>query len=471
MEIRRIEGILLQHIVEQSQSARLEKTGKEYRVKVLSSVPSVLLELSLGGGATVRARVSQREGNLYTLTLSNGLELKAENQSSIELFVGDILDLNLQETTPLTFKITGLYRRTQIEELIRLLLEEEHGYYVSLNPEDLKQVVKNSGIFYERKLLDLFLGKLKPADLLDDEKAQILQSLLKDAEVLASMMGMNYEKNLEGIKSLIEALKQRAYLYQKIKEAFKGLFLETLSHNHYADFIKSLEKNNARDIITALEKKNLPTLLKMLIEAKKTGRELFHEVMMESLASLQEIEEKPVKDLLKAVQDGSERSIRKAYESLKEYMKMGEQFLELYRAKGFQMEQLFNRLEYLSWLQWLAVKHGGSFYLPIHYDRARGGLIFKLGVDYTVVFKLDYEEYFVGGVVSMPKAWKVVDIRIFTNQVYIEERISNHKEMLKSMLEEEGINLRSFSVETVQKEELLPTLRNTLLKESFLLLA
>ncbi|MCS7277388.1 MAG: hypothetical protein NZ531_00900, partial [Aquificaceae bacterium] len=131
MEIRRIEGILLQHIVEQSQSARLEKTGKEYRVKVLSSVPSVLLELSLGGGATVRARVSQREGNLYTLTLSNGLELKAENQSSIELFVGDILDLNLQETTPLTFKITGLYRRTQIEELIRLLLEEEHGYYVS----------------------------------------------------------------------------------------------------------------------------------------------------------------------------------------------------------------------------------------------------------------------------------------------------------------------------------------------------
>ena len=106
MEIRRIEGVLFQHAAEQFQTIRAQKAGEALRIRVLSVVPDVLLDLSLGG--TIRAKVSHWEGSIIGLTLPNGVEIRAENKSSIPLVVGDTVDLMVESTNPFIFRVVGL---------------------------------------------------------------------------------------------------------------------------------------------------------------------------------------------------------------------------------------------------------------------------------------------------------------------------------------------------------------------------
>ncbi|MFN7064808.1 MAG: hypothetical protein ACK4OF_01465 [Aquificaceae bacterium] len=232
MEIRRIEGTLLQHAIEQSQPLMAEKSASNLRIRILSTVPEVLLDLFSGGG-TLRARVSYSEGSIVSLNFSEDLEIKAENKSSIPFMIGDMVDLTLESTNPFVLKIIGLYRRSQFSNLLKSILEGKSEFFIQMDTKDFKNSVENSGLFYERKLLDLMLGRLKAEDLLEDLKAQLMESALKDMENLSELFKIDFKK-AKDIKAFIDSFIEEAETYKQMANNKEVLVLvERLQNTLY----------------------------------------------------------------------------------------------------------------------------------------------------------------------------------------------------------------------------------------------
>ncbi|MCX8075495.1 MAG: hypothetical protein N3C57_00535 [Aquificaceae bacterium] len=616
MEIKRLEGLLLQHAAEQAQSLRAERANEMLKVKVLSTVPNVLLDLSMGSEGAVKARVSYAEGSRIGLMLSNGFEINAENRSSLNLMVGDVVELSLENTNPVTFKILGLYRKNQIEEVLNLVLESGDDFLFSINPDRLKETVENSGLFYERKLIDLLLGKLKPEDVLKDAKAQLLQTFQKYVGTLSNLLGVDHRKGVEGLRELIKresytkqelegvinglflegidsqeyehlvrklegmgqmgllraleqkdlpsvlkelsrfqregilsefpalekafkavqslqepvlrellkaveegsekgieeayrrllrllanpesSVEERAYLpklvgfeqknhmeevktllellrdrvraHESLKETLKNLFLENLSNGEYVKLIKTLEQSQENALINALEKKDLPAMLKELLKKQSLGTLEKYPIFEKALAQLQSLDKPVIRELLKAVQEGSDRNVKEAYQLFKKSLEEGERLVGFERTKAQSMEQIIHRLEFMNRIQWINLTHSNVLYMPVYYQGGRGGLMFKGGKEYTAVFKLDYTEGFISGILTMQRNSKVLDVKLFTNQTYWAELFRKSQEKLKELLKNEGIKLRSLSVEAVQREKLTESMKTSLMHEGFFMM-
>ncbi|HAV40289.1 MAG: hypothetical protein AB1353_08895 [Aquificota bacterium] len=466
MEIRRIEGVLFQHATEQFQTIKAQKAGEALRIRVLSVVPDVLLDLSLG--STIRAKVSHWEGSIIGLTLPNGVEIRAENKSSIPLMVGDTVDLMVESTNPFVFRVVGLYRKGQGEELLKLIFEKEDNLLVSINMENFKESVENSGIFYERKLFDLFLGKIKVEDLMKDRKAQITGQVLLLAKDLSDMLGIDFEVSLESIKNLLHIFKEKIQNYEKIIEAFKVLSFENMSHEEYLEFIKDLRNYNS--FILALDRGDKAIILKELYRLIKSGKLTEYKSVIEALESLQNLEEPVVKEFLKAMEGGSDKDIKRAYSALENYLKEGQRWIEFYNTKLPQLENLLYRLEFLNSLQWTMLKDGKAFYLPIYYEGGKGGIMFKADKDYTVFFKLNYNVGFLAGLLKRPKKHQSLDIRFLTNMAFLAEKLREGKNRLQEMLLEDGIELKSYLVEVVEEAQVLERVKDSFSQEGFLLI-
>ncbi len=466
MEIRRIEGILLQQAIEQSKPSQAQKAGEEFRIKVLSSVPDVFLELSSGGSSTIKAEVSSSEGNLLTLLLKDGFELKAENRSSLRFFPGDILELKIEEGIPLTFRITGLYRKGYEGNILNLVLEGEEKFYISINPEKFMEDLDNSGIFYERKLVELLLGKLKPEELIKDKKAQLVQSMLVYAEELSSLLNMEYEQSVDGIKKLLEALKLKVEEFNRVSSSLKTLLFENLDHEEYIKLAKFFESMGEVNLLKAMETKDTLNFLRSFWNLTEKGvlseyREVFEK--------LKDSEEPVVRDFFRLVIESSEKDARNVYKSFQEYIERGRSLLEFYNSKGERMESFLSRLEFIEHLQWLLAKQGGAFYIPIYYQGGKGGLMFKSGQEYSAVFRLDYGDSFIAGLLKMPRSKELLDVLLFTDTESMAEKIRAGKELLQRMLLEEKIKLRSFSVSVSTKEGAADTIRSNYGEGFFLL--
>ncbi len=466
MEIRRIEGILLQQAIEQSKPSQAQKAGEEFRIKVLSSVPDVFLELSSGGSSTIKAEVSSSEGNLLTLLLKDGFELKAENRSSLRFFPGDILELKIEEGIPLTFRITGLYRKGYEGNILNLVLEGEEKFYISINPEKFMEDLDNSGIFYERKLVELLLGKLKPEELIKDKKAQLVQSMLVYAEELSSLLNMEYEQSVDGIKKLLEALKLKVEEFNRVSSSLKTLLFENLDHEEYIKLAKFFESMGEVNLLKAMETKDTLNFLRSFWNLTEKGvlseyREVFEK--------LKDSEEPVVRDFFRLVIESSEKDARNVYKSFQEYIERGRSLLEFYNSKGERMESFLSRLEFIEHLQWLLAKQGGAFYIPIYYQGGKGGLMFKSGQDYSAVFRLDYGDSFIAGLLKMPRSKGLLDVLLFTDTESMAEKIRAGKELLQRMLLEEKIKLRSFSVSVSTKEGVADIIRSNYGEGFFLL--
>ncbi|MFN3599278.1 MAG: hypothetical protein ACK4VK_06050 [Aquificaceae bacterium] len=359
MEIRRIEGILLQHAIEQSQPLTAEKSASHLRIKILSTVPEVLLDFFSKSGSTVKARVNYLEGSMVSLSFSEDLEIKAENKSSIPLMLGDIVELTLESENPLTLKITSLFRENAFDNLLKAIFEGKDEPFIQLNTENLRDTIENSGIFYERKLLDFLLGKIKPEVLLKDLKAQLLDSLSKD------------------LKSLGKALNIEQDLTQDIK---------TLK-----DFVDLLKDKNIKD---------------------------------------------------------------------KEHLALVDR-----------LQNNLYKLELLNQIQWFMLRRGHMFLLPFKHKEGKGGIMFKVDDSYTVFFKLNYQFGFIAGFLKRPKNKSLLEVKISTDMAFWAEELKRGKEILKNMLLEEGIELKSFVVEVLEEETLLQEIKSHLLEEGFFLLA
>ena len=346
------------------------------------------------------------------------------------------------------------------------MLEGKEKFYVSINPEKLIEDLYNSGVFYERKSVELLLGKLKPEEVIKDKKAQLIQSLLVYAEELSSLLGMEYERNIEGIRKLLEVLRLKTEEFNIVLSSFKTLLFENLDHEEYMKLVKFFESIGERDILKAMEKKDIPALLKALWNITEKGVLVEYRSVFERL---KDSNESVVRNFFKLVEEASEKDVRSAYKSFQGYMEKGRSLLEFYNSRGEHMQNLLSMLEFIEHLQWLLAKQGGAFYIPIYYQGGKGGLMFISGREYSVVFKLDYTEGFVAGLLKMPRSKELLDVLLFTDTESMAEKIRAGKELLQRMLLEEKIKLRSFSVSVSTKESVAETIRSNY-GEGFLLL-
>lgn len=425
MEIRRIEGVFLQHAIEQSQTLMAQKTSENLRIKILSVVPEVLLDLSSAGSGIIKARVTHLEGSMVSLTLPNGIKLKAENKSYIPFVVGDILDLMIESTKPFILKITGLYRKSPFESLLMSIFEGKEDFSIPINIDNLEESIKHSGLFYERKILDLLFGKIKPEDLLKDIKAQLLRQVFGELENLSRKFGVNFSKDMDGLKELIGSLKARV---ETIKDALKTLKTLRLENIHKEEYLKNL---------------------------KSFGREV----------------EEIAEDLLKVIEEGSKSRIIQFNTLLEKSVGELEKLTKLYQGKIDYMENILHKLELLNQLQWFMVNKGKAFLLPLIYQDGKGGIMFRVDDDYTVFFKLNYERGFVAGILKRPKTKSILDVRIITDIYPLATFIREKKETLRNMLSEEGIELKSFVVEFFEEKRPIEDIILSLSEEGFLLLA
>ena len=248
MEIRRIEGVFLQHALETAQGLKAENISKQMSLRLLTTVPQALLN-AFSEDTLLEGRVVQTQGRTIRVMLNNQ-ELVAENLSDLEIKEGDQLGLMLEGKNPITLKIVSLQRRLNIEQALQFVLDFQEEPPINLDLQKLQALVKNSGLFYERKLLDFFTGKVDLKSILEDTKAQLLSNIFN----LAGQIHGGEVKDIKTIDQLFGIVLKRTENLKEIDNLLRTLYLENINHWEFTQFVRFVESIGKREILEALEK-------------------------------------------------------------------------------------------------------------------------------------------------------------------------------------------------------------------------
>ena len=219
MELRRIEGILLEQAILSGKPQETTKVSKKLEIRLLGKVPEVLKNFILSS-KTLKAQVLKNEGGKITLLLENGYELEAENNLSVPLKKGETLTLVFTKLNPLTLKVVNASFKKDIS------LKFIGGLLNKLDSYPLEEILsfkafKNSGLFYERKLLKALVND-ELEEIKKDLKYKALkekrEELIKFIELLQRYI---IENNYERILIPVKWEERKAFLLFKVSEGFK----------------------------------------------------------------------------------------------------------------------------------------------------------------------------------------------------------------------------------------------------------
>ncbi|GAB6065615.1 hypothetical protein JCM9492_07070 [Aquifex pyrophilus] len=219
MELRRVEGILLEQAILSGKPQETTKTSRRIEIKLLGRVPEVLKNLLLSS-RTLKAKVLRNDRGKILLLLENGYEIEAENNLRIPVKEGETLTLILEKLNPLTLRVLrSSFKKDVSLKLIGGLLYKLNGYH----PEEILKFssFKNSGLFYESKLVKaLISGEFEEVkkDLKFKALKEERKDLIKFIELLQRYIVENkYEKLLIPVKWK----ERRAFLLFRVSEGYK----------------------------------------------------------------------------------------------------------------------------------------------------------------------------------------------------------------------------------------------------------
>ncbi|AAC06669.1 hypothetical protein [Aquifex aeolicus] len=238
MELRRIEGILLEQSLLSSKGQEVVKTARNLEIKITSQIPEVyktLLNLT-----KVKAKVLRNRGNVITLLLDNGIEINAKNEMSVSLREGQSVVLTLVRENPLTFKLEeGKFVKNTTLEVLRKGLK-------NLKKFDFSQIenyenFKNSGIFYENKVLKAIIKNS-----IDDLKVDLkYKALIKQDKEILEFINFLQMYALENPRSILLPFKLQdfeGFLSIKVKE-FYEVFVHINTEKYSLNISFFVEKN------------------------------------------------------------------------------------------------------------------------------------------------------------------------------------------------------------------------------------
>jgi len=468
MEIRRVEGVFLQHALETAQGLKAENISKQMNLKLLTTVPQALLE-TFPEGTLLEGRVVQTQGGTLRVMLNNQ-ELVAENLSDLEIKEGDQLGLVLEGKNPITLKIVSLQRRLNIEQVLQFVLDFQEEPPINLDLQKLQALVKNSGLFYERKLLDFLTGKVDLKSILEDTKAQLLSNIFN----LAGQIHGGEVKDIKTIDQLFGMVLKRTENLKEIGNLLRTLYLENLNHWEFTQFVRFVESIGKREILEALEKGDKDALLILLskglksIEDTPAGKSFslaFERLKQFSLLVKDEELGNLFRSFFEAVEKEDANGLREVHKRLENFIEEGRRLLpfrEKIEKDGLVWLQQLNAI---SQMQRLMVNEG-TVVLPFKWEGHRGGMLIRTQKnEYKVFINLNYPEGFVSALLSSPKTEKVkaISLNLYTNSELFYRKMEKGKALLESMLKEEGLQLRALKLNLLPSSQSL----KEVLKEGF----
>jgi hypothetical protein len=468
MEIRRIEGVFLQHALETAQGLKAENISRQMNLKLLTTVPQALLD-AFPEGTLLEGRVVQTQGGTLRVTLNNQ-ELVAENLSDLEIKEGDQLGLVLEGKNPITLKIVSLQRRLNIEQVLQFVLDFQEEPPINLDLQKLQALVKNSGLFYERKLLDFLTGKVDLKSILEDTKAQLLSNIFN----LAGQIHGGEVKDIKTIDQLFGMVLKRTENLKEIENLLRTLYLENLNHWEFTQFVRFVESIGKREILKALEKGDEDALLILLskglksIEDTPAGKSFslaFERLKQFSLLVKDEELGNLLRSFFEAVEKEDANGLREVHKRLENFIEEGRRLLpfrEKIEKDGLVWLQQLNAI---SQMQRLMVNEG-TLVLPFKWEGHRGGMLIRTQKnEYKVFINLNYPEGFVSALLSSPKTERVrgISLNLYTNNELFYRKMEKGKALLESMLKEEGLQLRDLKLKLLPSSQSL----KEVLKEGF----
>jgi hypothetical protein len=468
MEIRRIEGVFLQHALETAQGLKAENISRQMSLKLLTTVPQALLE-AFPEGTLLEGRVVQTQGRTLRVMLNNQ-ELVAENLSDLEIKEGDQLGLMLESKNPITLKIVSLQRRLNIEQVLQFVLDFQEEPPINLDLQKLQALVKNSGLFYERKLLDFLTGKVDLKSILEDTKAQLLSNIFN----LAEQIHGGEVKDIKTIDQLFGTVLKRTENLKEIENLLRTLYLENLNHWEFTQSVRFIESTGKREILEALEKGDKYALLILLskelksIEDTPAGKSFslaFERLKQFSLLVRDEELGNLLRSFFEAVEKEDVSGLREIHRRLENFIEEGRRLLpfrERIEKDGLVWLQQLNAI---SQMQRLMVNEG-TVVLPFKWEGHRGGMLIRTQKnEYRIFINLNYPEGFVSALLSSPKTEKVktISLNLYTNSEIFYKKMEEGKALLESMLKEEGLQLRDLKLNLLSSFQSL----REVLKEGF----
>ncbi len=227
MEGRRVEGVFLQHAIERSQALEAYKQAQRVQIKVLTLVPEIFLETLGRKGSQFKATVANVSRNRVTLNLPNGYQVEAENRLSLGINKGDILTLLVEEENPVTLQIVAIERGFKnVQKLIKNLIDNAQKFVINMKNNDFKEVIKNSGLFYENKLAKFLANKEDIKSIENDEKFKILKEIFfnKKGKIIEYLTKSAENTKNESLKFVINNM------IKNLDEANIREFINNLEH-------------------------------------------------------------------------------------------------------------------------------------------------------------------------------------------------------------------------------------------------
>lgn len=178
MDIKKLEGTSLNESILTSKPIELSKESENLAIAIKTTVSNALLgalsdEIAKQG--YIQATVEEVSKDKVKLLLDNGTEIEVNQELSLNLKPNDILKLVISSLNPLVLKIADVRTPSSpIGLLQKSIGGASQGYTLnSISKED----IANSGLFYEKKLIDVLLKAKDLNVLTSDKKYQLLENI------------------------------------------------------------------------------------------------------------------------------------------------------------------------------------------------------------------------------------------------------------------------------------------------------
>ena len=211
MEIRRLEGILLEQGILSRNVEEAYRTARNIEIKIITRIPEVLETLL--NRERIKAFVVKNSGEFILLRLEEGSELLVKNNLSINIEENSFVSLIPVNRNPLILKVENVEKFK--EASLRLLNLLKNLKEIPLNYLTSFEKFINSGIFYENKVLKYILGN-KNVKLEEDMKYKALKD------------GKKEEVNFINLLQLFSLENKKIFLPFRVNEEVRGKLLISL---------------------------------------------------------------------------------------------------------------------------------------------------------------------------------------------------------------------------------------------------
>ena len=163
----------------------------------------------------IEATVEDVKPNAYKLMLNNGVEIEVNAATTLDIKKNDMLKLVISSINPLVLKIADLKSPSSPISVLNKAMDYESSV---LSQSFSKTDIENSGLFYEKKLLDFLLKAKDLSTLTQDNKYKLLQDIVNTAKDIKSLKAF---KNLkEDMKVAIEKIANASFSKEDLETPF-----------------------------------------------------------------------------------------------------------------------------------------------------------------------------------------------------------------------------------------------------------